>query len=100
MTGRLFVLHSPSKDEEVKFTRYLGVVLLPGVLLLEPGVEELLPGVVELLLPGVELLLEDLPELPMLLPLGLVPRREEPDCDPLMPGEPTALLLEEPKEPL
>lgn len=57
--------------------------------------EELLPGVVELLLPGVvELLpLEEVPELPMLLPLGLVPRREEPDCEPLMPGEPTALLL-------
>ena len=80
----------------------LGLLLLPG--LLEPEVEELLPGVVELLLPGV-VRLEEAPGLPMLLPLGLVPRPELPelipDWEPLVPGEPTALLLPgDPKVPL
>jgi hypothetical protein len=74
------------------------LLLLPGVLLLDPGEDELLlPGVVELLP------LEDVPGLPMLL-LGRVPRPEEPelmpDWEPLMPGEPTALELDDPSEPL
>jgi hypothetical protein len=66
-------------------------LLLPGE---EEPCEELLPGVV--LVP-----LEEVPGLPMLLPPGRLvpsPAPEEPelmpDWEPLMPGEPTALLLE------
>lgn len=57
--------------------------------------------------PGVRLLPEEVPELPVLLPPRPELREPEepvepelmPDCEPLVPGEPTA-LLEEPEEPL